>query len=53
MNKTERFTFRLSPEERKLVEALAAHLKRNRSDTLRTLLLRSANELGLGEEVQR
>ena len=42
MPKTERFTFKLDEEERRLLALLARRLQRTQSDTLRRLIRRAA-----------
>lgn len=41
------FAMRVSPEERKLIEHLAAHEERTPSDTVRRILRDRARQLGL------
>jgi hypothetical protein len=48
MHKTERFTFKLDGEERRLLEWLARRLQRTQSDALRWLIRRAA--AGAGKE---
>jgi len=44
--RNQRFTFLCSIEERQLLTALAKHLQRSQSDSIRILLLKAARELG-------
>jgi len=42
------FTMRVNSKEKRALAALARHLQRTRSDTMRLLLRGAARELGLG-----
>ena len=53
MPKTERFTFKLDEEERRLLALLARRLQRTQSDTLRCLIWRAAMERGGWGERER
>jgi hypothetical protein len=52
MVRTENFGFRLSPEEKGFLLALAEHEERDPSDLLRLLIRRAARERGLTSPVR-
>lgn len=53
MNRDDNFTLRVNSVERQLIAAVAEHLDRTESDTMRLLVREKARELGVVAETQR